>query len=41
MVKQFKARQFHRLLYRINQKSSNLDKWEKIKTTSKLDIAYT
>jgi len=35
-----KARQFHQAVYSINQKSSNLAKWEKIPETDTLDVAY-
>jgi len=39
-VKSKQARQFHQALYSINQKSSNLQKWEKIPEAEELDIAY-
>ena len=39
-VKNKQARQFHQALYSINQKSSNLKKWEKIPEAEELDIAY-
>jgi len=39
-VKSKQARQFHQALYSINQKSSNLKKWEKIPEAEELDIAY-
>jgi len=39
-VKNKKARQFHQALYSINQKSSNLKKWEKLPEAEELDIAY-
>ena len=39
-VKNKQARQFHQALYSINQKSSNLKKWEKIPQTEEIDIAY-
>lgn len=35
-----KARQFHQAVYSINQKSSNLKKWEKVPETEGLDVAY-
>jgi len=40
LVKDKQARQFHQALYSINQKSSNLQKWEKIPETADIDIAY-
>ena len=39
-VKNKQARQFHQALYSINQKSSNLKKWEKLPESEDLDIAY-
>ena len=39
-VKEKQARQFHQALYSINQKSSNLLKWETIPETADLDVAY-
>jgi len=39
-VKNKQARQFHQALYSINQKSSNLKKWEKIPQAEELNIAY-
>ena len=39
-VKDKQARQFHQALYSINQKSSNLKKWEKIPETEEIGIAY-
>lgn len=39
-VKEKKARQFHEKLYSINQKSSNLQKWEKIGQTDQMEVAY-
>ena len=39
-VKDKQARQFHQALYSINQKSSNLKKWEKIPETEEIDVAY-
>ena len=39
-VKNKQARQFHQALYSINQKSSNLKKWEKLPEAEELDIAY-
>jgi len=41
MVKGGKARQFHQALYSINQKSSDLKKWEGLEQSDKLDTAYT
>jgi len=35
-----KARQFHQAVYSINQKSSNLKKWEKLPESDSLDIGY-
>jgi len=40
LVGEKKARQFHQALYSINQKSSNLQKWEKIPETDNLEVAY-
>jgi len=40
MVTEKKARQFHQALYSINQKSSNLKKWETIPQAEKVDVAY-
>ena len=39
-LKEKQARQFHQALYSINQKSSNLAKWEKIAETPELEVAY-
>ena len=38
--KEKKARQFHQAVYSINQKSSDLKRWEKIPETDTLDTAY-
>ena len=35
-----KARQFHQAVYSINQKSSDLKRWEKVPETDNLDTAY-
>ena len=40
LVGEKKARQFHQALYSINQKSSNLQRWEKIPETDNLEVAY-
>ena len=40
MVGKKQARQFHQALYSINQKSSDLKKWEALKQAPKLDTAY-
>ena len=40
MVGKKQARQFHQKLYSINQKSSDLKKWEALEQTSKLGTAY-
>ena len=40
MVGKKQARQFHQALYSINQKSSDLKKWEALKQTPKLGTAY-
>ena len=40
LIKRKHARQFHQTLYPINQKSSNLNKWERIGQTAQMDIAY-
>lgn len=40
LIKRKYARQFHQSLYPINQKSSNLKRWEKIGEEEQLDIAY-
>jgi len=40
MVEKKKARQFHQALYSINQKSSDLKKWEKMEQAPKLSTAY-
>jgi len=40
LVKDKKARQFHQAVYSINQKSSDLKRWEKIVEAVQLDIAY-
>ena len=39
-LKEKQARQFHQALYSINQKSSNLLKWEKVPETAELEVAY-
>lgn len=39
-IKEKQARQFHQALYSINQKSSNLQRWEKIPETTDLEVAY-
>ena len=40
MVKKQQARQFHQALYSINQKSSDLKKWEALQQAPKLGTAY-
>ena len=40
LIKRKYARQFHQTLYPINQKSSNLNKWEKMGQAKQMDIAY-
>lgn len=40
MVKAKHARQFHQALYSINQKSSDLKKWESIPQSQELGVAY-
>ena len=40
-VAEKKARQFHQAVYSINQKSSNLARWEKLPETAGLEVAYT
>merc|ERR1712032_1594331 len=40
MVKKQQARQFHQAFYSINQKSSDLKKWEALEQASKLGTAY-
>ena len=40
MVGKKQARQFHQALYSINQKSSDLKKWEALGQAPKLDTAY-
>ena len=39
-LKEKQARQFHQALYSINQKSSNLARWEKMPETEELEVAY-
>ena len=39
-LKEKQARQFHQALYSINQKSSNLLRWEKLAETPELEVAY-
>jgi len=39
-LKEKQARQFHQALYSINQKSSNLLRWEKLPETPELEVAY-
>ena len=39
-LKEKQARQFHETIYSINQKSSNLLKWEKVPETAELEVAY-
>ena len=39
-LKDKQARQFHQALYSINQKSSNLLRWEKLPETPELEVAY-
>ena len=39
-LKEKQARQFHQALYSINQKSSNLARWEKIPESPELEVAY-
>ena len=39
-IKEKNARQFHQKLYSVNQKSSNLNRWEKIHQAEKMEIAY-
>ena len=39
-LKKKQARQFHETIYSINQKSSNLLKWEKVPETAELEVAY-
>jgi len=41
LVKSKKARQFHQAVYSINQKSSDLKKWEGLPETEQMDIAYS
>ena len=38
--KEKEAQQFHIIVWPLNQKSSNLKRWEKIPETDELDIAY-
>ena len=40
MVKQGLARPFHSKLFNINQKSSNLNKWEKLEDNHLMEPAY-
>jgi len=40
LVKEKRARQFHQALYSINQKSSDLKRWEAIPQAEQLDVAY-
>jgi hypothetical protein len=40
LLKRKQARQFHQTLYPINQKSSNLNHWERIPQAKHIDIAY-
>lgn len=39
-IKEKKARQFHQAVYSINQKSSDLKRWEKIPETDSIETAY-
>jgi len=39
-IRDKKARQFHQAVYSINQKSSDLKRWEKIPETDTIDTAY-
>ena len=39
-LKEKEAQQFHITVWSLNQKSSNLERWEKIPETDELDIAY-
>ena len=39
-VKEKKARQFHQAVYSINQKSSDLKRWEKIPETDRIETSY-
>ena len=40
LLKRKQARQFHQTLYPINQKSSNLNHWERVPGAKHIDIAY-
>ena len=40
LLKRKQARQFHQTLYPINQKSSNLNHWERVPEAKHIDIAY-